>query len=241
MTGSRRGLAAALVVAVTVLVSSVVLTLSLTRPWAWGGPGWWGNGPSPSGPAYGGGPMGGGYGPGMMHATGSCMPMGLWLAGDGAAVASIDAARRRADIAGRARGLAGGEVMAFSNHYYVILTNAQGDPATEVLVDPTSGAVCLEPGPATMWNTSWGVHPTSVEAGRATVTPKQARAAARAWLDTNIPGATPHQPDTLPGYYTLDYDVDGRVAGMLSVRATDASIWPHRWHGAFVSEAEPEP
>lgn len=247
MTTSRRGLVAALVVAVTVLVGSVVLTLSLSRAWGWGPSGWWGSAPNLTGQVYGGGMgggygqgmMGGGYGPGMTGAAVSCMPMGLWLAGDGSAVTTIDAARQRADRAGAPRGLAAGEVMAFSNHYYVVLTDAQGDPATEVLVDPAGGAVCLEPGPAMVWNTTWGVHPIRAEAGEAAVTPQRARAAAQAWLDTNVRGATPHQPDAFPGYFTLDYDVDGRVAGMLSVRATDASIWPHTWHGSFIAEDDP--
>src|SRR3972149_3947405 len=49
-----------------------------------------------------------------------------------------------------------GEVMRFANNYYAELEE-KGRPATEVLVDPSSGAVWLEYGPAMMWNTRFGM------------------------------------------------------------------------------------
>ncbi|MEW1774585.1 hypothetical protein [Streptomyces sp. NPDC086777] len=44
--------------------------------------------------------------------------------------------------------------MRFSNGYYAQLLDSCGKGATEALVDPGSGAVQPEFGPATMWNTS---------------------------------------------------------------------------------------
>lgn len=228
MTTSRRGLIAALIATVTALIASVAFTLAVVRPW--NADAWWSGGPNASGHGY-------LMGPGMMGAAGTCMPMGLWLAGDGP-VTTIDAARVQADRAGQPRALTAGEVMAFTGNFYVILTDTQGAPATEVLVDPATGSVCVEPGPATLWNTSWGIHPAGPPSGSAPLSPEQASTAAQRWLDAHVQGSTAHEPVAFPGYYTLDYDVAGRVAGMLSVRDSDARIWPHTWHGTFIAEDE---
>jgi hypothetical protein len=48
-------------------------------------------------------------------------------------------------------------VLQFSSNYYVRLDDKTGKPATEVLVDPQTGAVTLEYGPAMMWNTRYGM------------------------------------------------------------------------------------
>jgi hypothetical protein len=50
-----------------------------------------------------------------------------------------------------------GEVMRFTNNYYAELLEKNGRLATEVLVEPASGAVYLEYGPAMMWNTRYGM------------------------------------------------------------------------------------
>ena len=50
-----------------------------------------------------------------------------------------------------------GEVMRFTNHYYAELEERNGTPGTEVLVEPETGAVYLEYGPAMMWNTRYGM------------------------------------------------------------------------------------
>ena len=81
----------------------------------------------------------------------------VWLAGNGP-VASIAAARERAGAAAAAAGLHPGEVIWFDNGFYVELKDAAGNPATEVIVDPVSGTVFTEPGPAMMWNTRYGMH-----------------------------------------------------------------------------------
>jgi hypothetical protein len=47
--------------------------------------------------------------------------------------------------------------MQFTNNFYVLLTGEHDSPATEVLVDPETGAVTLEYGPAMMWNTRYGM------------------------------------------------------------------------------------
>jgi hypothetical protein len=92
---------------------------------------------------------------GMMR-FGSGM-MGYSTTGSGAPVRDLPAAKRQAERLAERLGLRVGEVMRFDNHYYVELTDKQRRPATEVLVDPDNGTVVLEPGPAMMWNTRYGM------------------------------------------------------------------------------------
>lgn len=88
------------------------------------------------------------HGPGMM---------GLTARGGGEPVRSLGAARREAQRFADRLGLATGEVMRFTENYDVNLRERDGRLATEVLVDPGSGAVWLEYGPAMMWNTRYGM------------------------------------------------------------------------------------
>ncbi len=172
--------------------------------------------------------------PGMMggsQAMGGLGMMGgrVWLAGDGVTVTSIPAARARAVEASTPQGLRPGEVMWFSNAFYVVLEDASGRPVTEVIVDPASGAVSTEPGPAMMWNTG---------SRSANVSEAQARGIAAAWLRTNRPGESVSSVLALPGYYTLDTQVAGRPVAMLSVNAVTGVVWYHTWHGGFIAEEE---
>lgn len=72
-------------------------------------------------------------------------------------VRDLAAARQRAARFAERLDLAVGEVMRFDNHYYAELDGNTGQPATEVLIDPDSGTVMFEPGPAMMWNTRYGM------------------------------------------------------------------------------------
>ena len=83
-----------------------------------------------------------------------------YLNGTGKAVPSIAAARERAQRFADRLGLETAEVMQFTNNFYGQLDDRQGKPATEVLVDPQTGAVTLEYGPAMMWNTRYGMMAT---------------------------------------------------------------------------------
>ena len=89
------------------------------------------------------------YGPGMMglgYSTGSASPVG-----------GIAEARQRAQSFADRLGLKTGEVLRFERNYYVTLVDKQGANATEVLVDPATGATSIEYGPAMMWNTKYGM------------------------------------------------------------------------------------
>jgi hypothetical protein len=66
-----------------------------------------------------------------------------------------DARARFAPVA-QAEGLRVGEVMQFQRNFYAQFLDQQGNGATEVLLDPASGRVSTEYGPAMMWNTKYG-------------------------------------------------------------------------------------
>ena len=72
-----------------------------------------------------------------------------------------------------------------------------------------------------------------------TVTPEQAIEYAQEYLDANISGATAvREPIRFYGYYTLDFEKDGKVVGMLSVNGYSGQVFLHTWHGAFIEESE---
>jgi len=223
-------LVGALVTAVIVLVASVAVAVgSLGRT----------SGLSMM-PGYGqgqGASMMGGQGQnqwsGMMN--GSMMgSMGMvWLPGDGVAVSGIPAARARATTAAAPAGLRPGEVMWFDNGFYVELKDSAGKPATEVIVDPRTGAVTTEPGPAMMWNTRFGTQARGGDDGAVDAT--KARDIATAWLAANQAGTTIASIDAYPGYFTLDLQRGGTVSGMLSVSSSTGVVWYHSWHGAFIA------
>ena len=88
-----------------------------------------------------------------------------YVAGSNKPVQTIAAARSQAQTFAARLDLRTGEVMRFANNFYVLLENKQGKPVTEVLVDPRSGLVTLEYGPAMMWNTRYGMMNGSGKSG----------------------------------------------------------------------------
>ena len=60
-------------------------------------------------------------------------------------------------------GLTVDEVLQFKDNYYAKLVDSGGNGATEVLVDPSTGAVSIEYGPAMMWNTKYGMGHAAVD------------------------------------------------------------------------------
>ena len=87
----------------------------------------------------------------------SAWMMGYPPSGQSSPVTGLADAKQRAQAFADRLGLQAGEVMQFERNYYVKLVDAKGAGATEVLVDPASGAVSLEYGPAMMWNTKYGM------------------------------------------------------------------------------------
>ena len=144
------------------------------------------------------------------------------------------------------------EIMEFSNGFYAAVGDKNGG-AFEVLIDRYTGAVTPEPGPNMMWNTKYGMAGGqgmmsgmmgmmgvwTPQEGTPSVSLAQARTSAQNFLDLKFPGAKlPQDSMTFPGYYTMDFEIDGKPAGMLSVNAFTGQVWYHTWHGQFLSESE---
>ena len=93
-------------------------------------------------------------------------------------------------------------------------------------------------GMANMMN-GWSSTTPSDISVEVTVKPEQAIEYAQTFLDANIAGATAAKdPIQFYGYYTLDYEKDGKVAGMLSVNGFSGQAFLHTWHGTFIEETE---
>jgi hypothetical protein len=156
------------------------------------------------------------------------------------------------------------EVMIFDNNAYVVVKEAStGNGAFELLVDPTSRIAYPEHGPNMMWNLKYsGINHDNMMGGgmmgnggmmggysgdsatpanisaEMTVTPEQATEYVQKYLAANISGATAAtDPIQFYGYYTLDFEKDGKVAGMLSVNGYSGQVFLHTWHGTFVEES----
>jgi hypothetical protein len=204
-----------------------------------------------------------GFGPGMMSRQGfggafesGCPMFGPLANPTNAQPISIDQAAQAVQQYLRSYNnpqLALAEVMEFENNLYAVVKDqSTGTGAFEVLVDRYAGVVTPEPGPNMMWNTTCG-HMSgfdgmmggrfgdfgAAQQGSLTVSVAQARRLAQAWLDANMPGARLADDETqFPGYYTMDFLKDGKVAGMLSVNGYSGQVWYHTWHGNFIAEKE---
>jgi hypothetical protein len=138
--------------------------------------------------------------------------------------------------------LAVDEVIEFSNNYYAsIREQSTGIGAFEILIDRANGNVIREPGPDMMWNAkyslmrggmmgSWGF----TGSGPMTVTALQAQDIAQKWLDANHPGTSAKPVDPFYGFYTVDFQRNGALVGMLSVNGHSGQVWFHSWHGTFI-------
>jgi hypothetical protein len=132
------------------------------------------------------------------------------------------------------------EVMEFQENFYIVVTETQtGRGAMELLVNPYTGAVSPEIGPNMMWNLKYGHMGQNGSAVDNSLTLEEALAKAQAAVVEKYPGATVNADGiSFYGYYTFDYSIDGKVAGMLSVNGLDGQVWLHTWHGEFISEKE---
>jgi len=157
-----------------------------------------------------------------------------------------------------------------NNGYVIVKEASTGVGAFELLVDPLSQVAYPEHGPNMMWNLKYSglnheymmgnsgmmnggmmgygntmmqgwdnTSPVDVSSAM-TVTPEQAEEYAQKYLDANIASATVEHPMPFYGYYTLDFEKDGTMAGMLSVNGYNGQVFVHTWHGTFIEEVEYE-
>lgn len=140
------------------------------------------------------------------------------------------------------------EIMAFANNDYVLVEDASGRPAFELLADP--GGRWLMPEPTMMWNTSyglmhglaavrcpWGTGATGPANGQP-LTAAEAKSRADAWLAAHRPGEAAADATALPGYFTIDVARNGAKVGMLSVSSRSGAVWFHTWHGRFLADRD---
>jgi hypothetical protein len=136
-----------------------------------------------------------GYGPGMMGRSYVYRPA------QATPVRTLAAARDQAQKFADRLGLTVDEVLQFKDNYYAKLVDSGGNGATEVLVDPRTGAVSIEYGPAMMWNTKYGMGHAAVDMmgsyGRSMM-----RGYGGAMMGQYAPGSTASGTDTnaSPGY-----------------------------------------
>jgi hypothetical protein len=135
------------------------------------------------------------------------------------------------------------EVLEFQRNFYAIVKDTStGHGAFEVVVNKWTGAIFPEYGPAMMWNMQYGMMTGGMggmmgyqrSRGPMTVSPQQARQIAQRWLNQNRPESTTEAPDQFPGYYTIHFHKNGKIAGMLSVNGYSGRVWYHNWHGTFI-------
>ena len=144
-------------------------------------------------------------------------------------------------------GLKVDEVIGFSQNYYASVRETDsGIGALEILIDRASGRVTREPGPDMMWNTKYSMSGAAMSGagvmGGTVLTPsramtvnaEQAQEIAQRWLDSNRSGSTAKSPDAFHGFYTVDFESSGHLAGMVSVNGYTGQVWYHSWHGSFI-------
>lgn len=176
---------------------------------------------------------------------------------------TADQAKAAAEAYIQSTGLPGlqvAEVMIFSNNAYVVVKESDtGRGAFELLVDSyTPQFAYPEYGPNMMWNLKYSgmahgrrggmgmmgnqyyANPgQAANSAEMSVTPEQAVRLAQSYLDQYVPG-TVAATDPIPfyGYYTLDFENNGQVIGMLSINGFSGQVFPHTWHDIFISEKE---
>lgn len=180
----------------------------------------------------------GSSGPGMMHD---------WFSDDAALTGeriSMDDALVKAQeyVAGKGDNLRVAEIMEFENNFYAVVVETDtGKGAFELLVHPVSGQVIAEPGPNMMWNTKYGHMAQADPIAVNSVTMKEAASLAQKALDRQGQEAKVSANGVdFYGYYSFDYEIGGKVAGMLSVNGETGRVWFHNWHGGFIGEKEIE-
>lgn len=182
--------------------------------------------------SYRGSAQGNGTGSCQISSGGSTNPTGARLTLDDAK------AKMEAYLAGEAN-LKLAEIMEFQDNFYgVVLEKDSERGAMELLLDPYTGSVYPEHGPNMMWNEKYGHMGGWYATTAGTLTLNEAKVKAQAALDNLVPGASVEETGSqFYGYFTLDYTVNGQIAGMLSVH-NNGQTFVHTWHGAFMAEVE---
>jgi len=186
-----------------------------------------------------GGMMGGSSRSTYMGSAGGCAFNNLASEANGTRFAIEEAQTAFEGYLSDRSGLILAEIMEFEDNFYgVVIEKETGKGAMELLVDPYTGQVYPEHGPNMMWNEKYGHMGSWYSTSGETNTVESASDLAQGALAEQVPGAEIEGMGIeFYGYYTFDYALDGKIAGMLSV-SNDGQTWLHTWHGAFIQEIE---
>lgn len=146
-----------------------------------------------------------------------------------------------------------GDVFVFedSEYYFSILEEDTGRGAMELLVNQYTGRIFPEFGPNMMWNLKYGMHR---EGGMMQgdyfdvddfnvhdvdiyneISPEMAYNEGIEYLNRKNQeldlGDVYHE---FYGYYTFHVEMEGVIAGMLSVNGFTGEVWYHDWHGTLI-------
>ena len=122
------------------------------------------------------------------------------------------------------------------------------------------GQIMPEPGPNMMWNTKYGGmmgqmgggmmgggmmgggmmggQQKGVPTANMPIGEDEAKKIGQQYLDRYFPGSTVEGVTKFYGYYTFDFEKDGKIQGMISVNGYTGQTWYHGWHGTFITEKE---
>jgi hypothetical protein len=107
------------------------------------------------------------------------------------------------------------------------------------------GVMMPEPGPNMMWNLKYspmnnGIMSYYGNQGSSTmaISHDEVGQLAQAYLTSNFSNAKVEMATKFYGYYTFDFTVNGKIAGMLSVNGSTGQVWYHSWHGDFIQDVE---
>ena len=147
------------------------------------------------------------------------------------------------------------EIMEFQNNFCITYYEKDtGRGAFEMVIwkqapsqwigmDPV-GVITPEQGPNMNWNTKYSIGSREVMEKNQNlvstdmITKEKALEIGRAYLDSNLEGARVEDATQFYGYYRIDYTINGKIAGMLSVFSYTGWVSYYSWHGDFVQEAQ---
>ena len=152
--------------------------------------------------------------------------------------------------------------------YAIVSEKSTAIGAFELLIDPVSLTAFPEYGPNMMWNLKYGMTlapgasagvsgynnngtmrgmmgrwyastPSANISAEMPISAKDATQSAQEYLDTYLAGTTiSNEVTAFYGYYTIDVERDGKIAGMLSVNGYSGQVFLHTWHGDFIEMTE---
>ena len=118
-------------------------------------------------------------------------------------------------------------VTEYDNGFYALVKEkASGKPALEAFVDPTYGTVSAGRGPEASWNTKYGrsLH-WPLPTGK-TITADEAKKLVQQWLDRSRDRtAYDLKVVELPGYFSVQLQNGGKLAGVVAVNAYTSQVW----------------